>query len=305
LIAELQRLTFRSMTTVPLAAPGSRSEPLLTDRIPTARRYLMCPPTYFTVDYSINPWMDPDVPVDTGLAVAQWHELVRTYRDLGHQVDLVAPRPGLPDMVFAANSGTVVHGHVLGARFRAPQRAAEAEHYRRWFVEQGFHNVVMPSAVNEAEGDFAWTGRLLLAGSGFRTDPAAHAEAQEVLGVPVVSLRLVDPRYYHLDTALCVLDDSPSGPAIAYYPDAFSAGSLRVLRRLFPDAVLATDRDAACLGLNGVSDGRNVVLPAPATDLAAELAQRGYRPIPVDMSELLKSGGGPKCCTMEIRPAVV
>jgi N-dimethylarginine dimethylaminohydrolase len=290
------------MTTVPLVAPGSRSEPLCSERIPTARSYLMCPPAYFTVDYSINPWMDPDVPVDTDLAMAQWTELTRVYRDLGHHVEVITPQPGLPDMVFAANSGTVINGRVLGARFRAPQRAPEAEHYRRWFVQSGFRDVVMPAAINEAEGDFAWTGRLLLAGTGFRTDPAAHVEAQEVLGVPVVSLRLIDPRYYHLDTALLVLDDSPGAPAVAYYPGAFSAGSLRVLRWLFPDAVLADDADAACLGLNGVSDGRNVVLPAQATGLAAQLAQRGYRTVPVDMSELRKSGGGPKCCTMELRP---
>ncbi|HEX5404876.1 MAG TPA: amidinotransferase, partial [Pseudonocardiaceae bacterium] len=213
----------------------------------------MCRPTYFAVDYSINPWMDPDVPVDVDLAIRQWTELADTYRRLGHQVELIDPEPGLPDMVFAANSGTVVDGRVLGARFRAVQRAAEAEHYRRWFVRRGFRDIVMPAAINEAEGDFAWTGRLLLAGTGFRTDPAAHAEAQEVLGVPVVSLHLTDPRYYHLDTALCVLDDSPGSPSVAYYPGAFSAGSLRVLRKLFPDAVLASDADAACLGLNGVS----------------------------------------------------
>jgi N-dimethylarginine dimethylaminohydrolase len=290
------------MTTAPPVAPGSLPEPLLTERIPTARRYLMCPPAHFTVDYSINPWMDPDVPVDTALAMAQWTALTDVYRDLGHQVEVLTPQPGLPDMVFAANSGTVVHGRVLGARFRAPQRAPEAEHYRRWFVQAGFRDVVMPAAVNEAEGDFAWTGRLLLAGTGFRTDPAAHVEAQEVLGVPVVSLRLTDPRYYHLDTALLVLDDSPNAPEVAYYPPAFSAGSLRVLRWLFPDAVLADDADAACLGLNGVSDGRNVILPVEATGLAAQLAKRGYRTIPVDMSELRKSGGGPKCCTMELRP---
>jgi N-dimethylarginine dimethylaminohydrolase len=292
------------MTTVPLLGPGSRPEPAIGERIPTARRYLMCRPTYFAVEYSINPWMDPGMPVDTDLAVRQWDWLVRAYRDLGHHVDLIEPEPGLPDMVFAANSGTVVDGHVLGARYRAPQRAAEADHYRRWFLEHGFRDVVMPAAINEAEGDFAWTGRVLLAGSGFRTDPAAHAEAQEVLGVPVVSLRLVDPRYYHLDTALCVLDDSASGPVLAYYPEAFSTGSLRVLTRLFPDAIVASAADAACLGLNAVSDGRNVVLPAQATGLAAQLVQRGFRPVPVDTSELRKSGGGPKCCTMELRPRI-
>ena len=289
------------MTTVPLDDTGPLSEPVLPDRIPTARRYLMCPPRYFTVDYAINAWMDPEVPVDAGLALRQWTALADVYADLGHHVDVIEPQPGLPDMVFSANSGTVVDGRVVGARFLAVQRAAEAEHYRRWFVEHGFHDVVMPVAVNEAEGDFAWTGRVLLAGTGFRTAPEAHAEAQEVLGVPVVSLRLVDPRYYHLDTALMVLDDSPDAPALAYYPGAFSPGSQRVLRRLFPDAVLADAADAACLGLNGVSDGRNVILPVDAVGLAAQLERRGYRTIGVDMSELRKSGGGPKCCTMELR----
>ncbi|UQS22249.1 MULTISPECIES: dimethylargininase [Amycolatopsis] len=275
----------------------------MTTRVPTTRRYLMCPPRFFAVEYAINPWMDPTQPVSAERAMEQWRELRDTYRRLGHTVEEIEPQPGLPDMVFAANSGTVVDGRVLGARFRAPQRTAEAEHFRRWFVEHGYRDVVMPSYVNEAEGDFAWTGRMLLAGTGFRTDPAAHAEAQEVLGVPVLSLRLTDPRYYHLDTALFVLSEATdTTPAqIAYYPEAFSAGSRRVLARLFPDAVLATAADAECFGLNGVSDGRNVVLPVEATELADRLAAHGYEPVLVDISELRKAGGGPKCCTLEIR----
>ncbi|WP_084789278.1 dimethylargininase [Saccharomonospora iraqiensis] len=272
-------------------------------RVPVPRQYLMCPPRYFAVDYVINPWMDPDVPVDADRAMEQWTVLRDTYRRLGHSVSEIEPREGLPDMVFAANSGTVLDGRVLGARFRAPERAAEAEHFRRWFVENGFRDVTMPTRVNEAEGDFAWTGRVLLAGTGFRTDPAAHAEAQEVLGVPVVSLRLTDPRFYHLDTALFVLAEATdTEPAqVAYFPGAFSPGSRRTLERLFPDAVLADADDAACLGLNAVSDGRNVVLPVEATGLADRLTVRDYEPIPLDISELRKSGGGPKCCTLELR----
>jgi N-dimethylarginine dimethylaminohydrolase len=269
----------------------------IRDRQATSRRYLMCPPRYFAVEYAINPWMDPSQPVSVQRAMAQWSQLRETYLRLGHQVELIEPQPGLPDMVFAANSGTMVDGQVLGARFRAHQRVPEAEHYRRWFLAQGFRDVVMPSRVNEAEGDLVWTGSLLLAGTGFRTDPGAHAEAQEVLGVPVVSLQLVDPRYYHLDVALVVLDDE----LIAYYPEAFSPGSRRVLRRLYPDAVIADASDAACLGLNAVSDGRHVVLPVEATNLATKIAERGFQPVPVDLSELRKAGGGPKCCTMELR----
>jgi N-dimethylarginine dimethylaminohydrolase len=272
-------------------------------RVPTTRRYLMCPPRFFAVDYSINPWMDPSKPVSAERALEQWAALRDTYRRLGHTVEVIEPRPGLPDMVFAANSGTVIDGRVLGSRFRASQRTAEAEHFRRWFVEHGYRDLVMPTKINEAEGDFAWTGRVLLAGTGFRTDPEAHAEAQEVLGVPVVSLRLVDPRYYHLDTALFVLAEATdAAPAqIAYYPRAFSVGSQRVLARMFPDAVLADAADAECFGLNGVSDGRNVILPLEATSLAERLAERGYDPVLLDISELRKAGGGPKCCTLEIR----
>ncbi|HEY3260750.1 MAG TPA: amidinotransferase [Pseudonocardiaceae bacterium] len=271
------------------------------DRVPVGRRYLMCPPRYYSVEYSINPWMDPSQPVDLDLAMRQWTELRDTYRRLGHIVEEIEPQPGLPDMVFAANSGTVIDGRVLGARFRATQRAAEAEHYRRWFVQHGYRDVVMPSKINEAEGDLVWTGRWLMAGSGFRTDPGAHAEAQEVLGVPVVSLQLVDPLYYHLDVALVVLADDPELPQVAYYPAAFSRGSQRVLRRLFPDAVLADEADARCLGVNAVCDGRHVVLPVEATHLAGLVAERGFEPVFVDVSELRKSGGGPKCCTMELR----
>ena len=67
-----------------------------------------------------------------------------------------------------------------------------------------------PAFVNEGEGDLLVAGppddRVLLAGTGFRTDPRAHAEAAAVLGCPVLPLELVDPRFYHLDTALAVLD---------------------------------------------------------------------------------------------------
>ncbi len=261
----------------------------------------MCPPRHFTVSYSINPWMDPSQPVDTARAMAQWAALADTYRALGHTVEVIDPEPGLPDMVFAANAGTVIDGVVLGARFRDVERAAEAEHYRRWFIAHGARDMVMPSAVNEGAGDLVWTGSLLLAGTGFRTEPAAHSEAQEILGVPVISLRLVDPYYYHLDTCLLVLDDSPSAPLIAYYPAAFSPGSQRALARLFPDAVIAGAADAACLGLNGVSDGHSVVLPVEAVDLGRALVACGFEPVFVDVSELRRAGGGPKCCTLELR----
>ena len=260
----------------------------------------MCPPEHFTVEYAINPWMDTTVPVDGALARKQWQLLRDTLTDLGHTVHALDPQPGLPDMVYAANGAFSVDGTVYGARFRHPQRAAEAIHHRRFYADGPWH-FVAPGHVNEGEGDFAYLpgayGGLILAGYGFRTQPAAHTEAQEVLGRPVVPLKLVDPAFYHLDTALAALDDRN----VTYYPGAFSPASQRILAQLFPDALLADRADAEAFGLNLVSDGRHVVLNTEAAAMAEKVADAGYTPITVDLGELKRGGGSVKCAVAELR----
>nr|WP_243716781.1 dimethylargininase [Actinomadura darangshiensis] len=268
-----------------------------TVRTALRRRYLMCRPEHFAVTYAINPWMDPVAGADAGKAVEQWEALRAAYRSLGHAVSLIDPIEGLPDMVFAANGALVVGGRVYGAKFTYPERYAEGPAYAKWMLENGFSEVLEAEHTNEGEGDFLTLDRVILAGTGFRTDIAAHQEAQEFLGRPVVTLRLVDPRFYHLDTALFPL----GGDNVAYYPGAFSPGSRAVLERLFPEAILAGAQDAAVLGLNAVCDGRNVVINAEAVELIETLRGRGYEPVPIDLSELRKAGGGPKCCTLELR----
>lgn len=294
------------MTVLETQPRGTRPvEAVRTGPAPRTRRarhrsYLMCEPTHFDVTYAINAWMRPGVAVDRARAVAQWHTLVETYRELGHRVDVLAGDPDLPDMVFAANGALVVGGRAYGARFRHPEREAEATLHAAWLADRGVE-VVAPVHTNEGEGDFLVLGAMILAGTGFRTSLHAHVEAAGVLDRPVVSLELVDPRFYHLDTALAVLDDgNGEAPAdIAYLPSAFSPHSRRTLRELFPDAIECSEADALVLGLNAVSDGHHVVLPAQATRLARQVADRGYVPVPVDVSELLKAGGSVKCCTQE------
>jgi N-dimethylarginine dimethylaminohydrolase len=278
------------------AARGpARKTATANERIPRIRHYAMTPPRFFAVDYAINPWMDTDTPVDTAVAVAQWEHLRDAYRQLGHVVDLVAPVPGLPDMVYAANGGLILNGAAVVARFKYPQRQRESVAYTQWMKGRGY-TPVQTRHVNEGQGDLLPVGEMILAGHGFRTDPRAHAEIAEIFGCPVVSLQLVDPRFYHLDTALSVLDDT----TIAYYPPAFAESSRAQLETLFPDAIVVESADAYVFGLNAVSDGRHVVHPAAAVGFAERLARAGFEPIGVEMSELLKGGGSVKCCTLEV-----
>ncbi len=279
------------MTISPDVAVGSTRTP----RSQRLRHYAMTPPTYFSVEYAINPWMDTSTPVDAELALAQWEHLRDTYRRLGHTVDLVEPVPGLPDMVYAANAGLIINGTAIVARFKHAERHGESVAYAAWMGRHG-HDPVATRHVNEGQGDLLVVGSMILAGTGFRTDLHAHAEVGNLTGMPVISLELVDPRFYHLDTALTVLDDT----TIAYYPSAFTDDARAQLRRLFPDAIEVASADAYVLGLNAVSDGRHVVHPAQATGFAEQLHRAGFHPIGVDLSELLKGGGSVKCCTLEV-----
>jgi N-dimethylarginine dimethylaminohydrolase len=296
------------MTLVELPRPAL-SDAAPTARTPVARRFLMCPPVHFDVVYAINPWMDVSVPVDTGLALVQWRALKAAYESRGHTVETIRPVAGLPDMVYAANGGVVVGGKALAARFTFPERQPEGVAYSEWLRTTGaLHGVVslgQATERNEGEGDLLWDGEVLLAGTGFRTTRAAHAEVSVRLDVDVVSLELVDPRFYHLDTALAVLStasDDGARPEVAYFPGAFAPASLAVLRERYPDAIEASEDDAAVLGLNAVSDGRHVFLTDRATGMHAALRERGFEPVGVDLSELLKGGGSVKCCTLELRP---
>src|ERR1700678_1203333 len=168
------------------------------------RTYLMCSPDYFAVRYAINPWMHPDHPMDLSLARQQWEQLKAAYLSLGHTVRTIDPEPGLPDMVFAANGATVIAGQVLGARFKYKERYAEATAYTAWFRREGYR-VADPISVNEGEGDIVFAGRAVIAGYGFRTDRESRDEIEALFGLPVISVRLVDPKFYHLDTAFVVL----------------------------------------------------------------------------------------------------
>ena len=273
------------------------------------RRYLMCRPEHFTVSYTINPWMVPANPTDTAVALRQWQVLYDTYVALGHEIELIDPVEGLPDMVYTANGGFLIDGIAYGPKFRFRERSGEAVPFIDWFRANGF-DTREPVEVNEGEGDFLLVGDVILAGTGFRSTGDSHREIGQVFGREVISLTLTDPRFYHLDTALAVLDPvegyehgGPERANIAYLPSAFDARSQAILAERYPDAIHVSDEDGSVFGLNSASDGYNVLISPRAKGFEKQLRERGYNPIAVDLSELLLGGGGIKCCTLELRGA--
>ncbi len=265
-------------------------------------RLLMCAPTAYGLKYEINPWMSLQHPPDVELAARQWHTLYHVLTDdIGATVALVPQAANAPDMVFTANAGLVRGERCLLSRFRHPQRQVEEPFFAAWFEENGFELVRMPDDIAfEGEGDALFAGDTLLAGYLKRSDIRAHRVLAETFDVPVLSLELVDDRWYHLDTCLFPLD----AETVVYYPGAFDSYARTVLQENFKTIKVGT-AEALRFACNAVRVGTHIVLPSGCPDLTQTLAERGYTVHAVELSEFLKAGGAAKCLILSLRTATL
>lgn len=260
----------------------------------------MCEPTYFDIEYEINVWMHQEVQVAESSSHEQWRQLRDIYVErLGWKVELAPPRPGLPDMVFATDCCLMLDGKALLSSFRHAERRPETAHFAEWFEQNGYRRLQHASHVFEGGGDTLVCGGKLLAGYGFRSDLRSHDEMRAYFDREVVSLRLVDPRFYHLDTCVAVLDDE----TVAFYPGALDEASVGRLRRAVPNVVEATLEEAQGFGLNAVSDGSTVVTSDASQSLLQKFQTAGFGVIGTPILEFRKSGGGVKCLTLDLRAA--
>jgi len=259
------------------------------------RKLLLCPPDYYGIEYEINPWMSRARGADTALVQKQWRGLYDKLVSLGRDVLLVPPRPKLPDMVFTANAGLTVGKRFIPSNFRHKERAAEAPFFAAWMEEHGYEVIWLPAdQFFEGEGDALFAGETLFCGYKFRTDVAAHRSVAEILKCLVISVELIDPRFYHIDTCFCPL---PDGSAF-WFPAAFDEYGQRAIRSHVPDLIDVPEEEAVHFSCNAVVLDREVVLPEGAPRLVESLGERGYHCHPLPMSEFLKAGGACKCLTM-------
>ncbi len=264
----------------------------------SAKKVLMCPPTFFGIEYEINPWMYKGEHVAGQTAQSQWDALVSIYTEkLGWEVLTIEPVKHLPDMVFATDCCLMIDGKALLSSFRYPERQPETEQFERWFRDNGYTNLKKAANIFEGGGDMLIYGDKILAGYGFRSSIESHDEMREYFGREVVSLKLVDPFFYHMDTALTVL----SSDTVAYYPKAFDEDSQKRIKAVVPNIIEATRAEAEGFGLNAVSDGKNVMTSDASPSLLGKYRSAGFTVHPTPILEFRKSGGGVKCLTLELR----
>lgn len=261
------------------------------------KQILMCPPSYFGVNYEINPWMHKNQPPDFKKAQEQWKALYTTLKGWGLQIHLIEAKPNLPDMVFTANGGLIIEGKAILTQFKHQERQGEMEFFKKYFEQLGLEIISLQGNYSfEGEGDALFFKNSLIAGYRSRSDIHVHQEISKIMDRPVISVELVSPDFYHLDTCFCPLDDQNA----FYYPGAFDEYGQKALKRLIPNLIEVSQEDASSFCCNAVIVGKNIVLNRCSKKLQSALHDLGYSPHCLEFDQFIKAGGSGKCMVLSL-----
>ncbi|MEK7859288.1 MAG: arginine deiminase-related protein [Elusimicrobiota bacterium] len=273
--------------------------------MPEPGRILMCPPDHYDVVDVKNPYMAGKVgTVNRNMARRQWEGLKEAFMAAGKSVVEIPSVAGLEDMVFCANQTMTgltpkMERVCLLSSMRHPSRRREVGAFEAWFKAEGYRvQALKTKASFEGAGDAIWHPgkRLIWGGHGFRSEPEAYEEVVDVFEAPVILLKLVNERFYHLDTCFCPLTPE----SVLIYPSAFDAESLELILKIFPVVVTASEPEAvrqmACNA--AVIDSTTAVIHRGSASVKRHMEALGLKVLEVDTSEFIKSGGSVYCLKM-------
>lgn len=259
----------------------------------------MCKPTYYDIEYEINPWMNKTIKAEHLKASIQWNQLYDAIKHCDVEVELVESQKGLPDMVFTANAGLVKDGKVLLSDFRYPERQGEKHYFKQWFIKAGYQlvdkSLDSTDLCFEGEGDALFSNNLLFVGYGIRSDKAYYENVKSLGVEEIIYCELVDPYFYHLDTCFCPLNETHG----IWWPKAFTPNSQQIMQKQLQLFALP-ENEAKKFACNAVVIKETVIIPAGCPVTESHLKTLGYKVISCEMSEFIKAGGACKCLTLYI-----
>ncbi|HBX65779.1 MAG: hypothetical protein CL670_02360 [Balneola sp.] len=277
------------------------------ENMPAPEKVLLVKPTYFSVEYVINPHMEGHIgDVDKLAAQNEWEHLKAAYEELGFYVHVEEGRRGFPDMVFCANQSLpniTKDGkkEVIMSVMNSEQRKGEVPFIQKVYEETSYEIVHLDNtrfSSFEGMGDAIWhfKKRLLWGGYGYRSSKEVYDVISETFDTPVIALELVDERFYHLDTCLCMLDSE----TVMYYPKAFTDNGKELIHTLFKNVIEVSKYEAEKLFACNATcpDGKNVFIQQGCVDVNHKLKEAGFKIHEFSTYQFLKSGGSVFCMKM-------
>jgi N-dimethylarginine dimethylaminohydrolase len=262
------------------------------------KKLLLCPPTYYDIEYEINPWMHVENKVNQSSVHAEYAALRAAYKNLGLEFSEIDQVDGLPDMVYSANFGFPTETMFIKSNYKYDERKKEADYAAEYFAARDFEVKTLPEDIAfEGQGDLLTVNGNYFFGWGKRSDLEAKPYLEELLGKKMIDFKLVNPFYYHLDTCFAPLNEN----TVVINPVSFEKEGKKLIYELFPNVIEASTEDNHLIACNlVVADKTIVIAKGISQGLRDDFATHGFSVCEVPMDEYRKGGGSVKCLTLEI-----
>ncbi|MDC3413203.1 dimethylarginine dimethylaminohydrolase family protein [Terrihalobacillus insolitus] len=261
------------------------------------KRVIVCQPQYMTIRDVINETQKKfkDEGIHIKRAIAQHQAFVNILEENDVEVIFLPYHKKYPEQVFTRDIGFTLGQTVFIAEMASNIRKGEQDVLKLWLEDEelSYYNIIGDRIEG---GDVIIDRDTIYVGLSNRTDQEAAEHLQRILNQFTVIPIPFKERYLHLDCVFNVV--SPEVALI--FPEALTKEDIELFGSRY-DLIEVSKEEQFSLGTNVLGIGNKRILSLPVNKkVNKELRNRGFEVIEVDISEIIKSGGSFRCCTLPI-----
>ncbi|MED1201678.1 dimethylarginine dimethylaminohydrolase family protein [Heyndrickxia acidicola] len=277
--------------------PEEKHKTLCYSEFDVLKRVVVCQPQYMTIREVINETQEhfKDEGIHIEKALEQHGKMVNVLRDHGIEVILLPYHKKYPEQVFTRDIGFTLGKTIFVAEMASDVRRGEQDVLKQWLEDEeiSYYNLIGHFIEG---GDVIVDRDTVYVGLSNRTNLGAVQHLQSLLKeFEVVPVPFTE-KYLHLDCVFNVIS-----PELAlYFPEAFQKQEADILSKRY-HLIEVTKDEQFTLGTNVLSIGNNKILSLPINKIVnQQIRDHGFEVIEVDITEIIKSGGSFRCCTLPV-----
>lgn len=261
------------------------------------KKAILCQPQYMTIREVINETQEhfKNEGIHIERALEQHSALVHVLRENGVEVILLPYHKKYPEQVFTRDIGFTLGQTIFVAEMASKVRKGEENVLKQWLEDEGisYYNLLGDKIEG---GDVIIDQETIYIGLSNRTNRHAADHLRSLLTQFKVHPIPFKTEYLHLDCVFNVI--SPETALI--YRDALTEEDIHLFSSRYA-LIEITKEEQFSLGTNVLSIGNKKILSLPVNQrVNEELRKRGFEVLEVDITEIIKSGGSFRCCTLPI-----
>ncbi|QTN96925.1 dimethylarginine dimethylaminohydrolase family protein [Bacillus sp. LJBV19] len=280
-----------------VSIPKSTRKPACRSEFDALQTVILCRPEHMAIKDIINGTQKHFKQENINILVAlkQHSEFIDILRSHQIEVVLLPADPALPEQVFTRDIGFVLGETAFISNMAASVRQGEETVFQGLLDNKKIPYTRLKKA-NIEGGDILIADGTVYAGLSKRTDKAAVRELQEALPeMTVVPIPLKED-FLHLDCVFNMISETEA----LYCKNGLRQKEIDLLAERF-EMIEVPEEEQFTLGPNILSIGNQTIISLPQhRHTNRELRKRGYTVIETEFSEIIKSGGSFRCCTLPL-----